>query len=121
MAIPIASLNGSVTGEDATSSIKKTSPGSLLDPDDWRRAKAALADALDPQGRGVLVAWENPRSGLKGSFTALGKPYSSEKGICRVFFGEINRKGETESTQGTACSGTNGEWTIAEADPWRKS
>lgn len=120
MSIPIASLNGSVPNEDVTGSISKASAEQLLEAEDWRLAKAALASALDPQGNGKLAPWENPRSGTKGSFTPLGKAYPSQAKICRVFLGQIDRDGETRTTQGTACSQNGGDWTIAEADPWKK-
>jgi surface antigen len=77
------------------------------------RAKAALSTALDPQGSGSLVGWDNPDSGNKGSFTPVGKPFPVEAGVCRVFLAEVNRKG--------ACSDERGEWTIAEAKPWKKT
>ena len=31
-----------------------------MDAEDWRRAKSALDTALDPQGNGASVAWDNP-------------------------------------------------------------
>ena len=87
--------------------------GGLPALQDLRRAKAALSTALDPQGSGSLVGWDNPDSGNKGSFTPVGKPFPVEAGVCRVFLAEVNRKG--------ACSDERGEWTIAEAKPWKKT
>jgi surface antigen len=55
--------------EDATGALPKSSLAGILDAEDWRRAKAALSTALDPQGNGSLVGWDNPDSGNKGSFT----------------------------------------------------
>ena len=85
-----------------------------------RRAKAALSTALDPQGNGSLVGWENPDSGNKGTFTPVGKAYPLNAEICRVFLAELDRKGNEQSLQGTACADKQGEWTIAEAKPWKK-
>jgi surface antigen len=119
MAVPIASLNGTVS-EDVTGSIGKPAAEQFLEAADWRLAKRALATALDPDGSGESALWDNPASGSKGSFLPLGKAYSAKARLCRVFLGQLDRGGETQSAQGTACSEKAGEWTIAEADPWKK-
>ena len=113
MAFPISPLMWPGSKEDAAGAVPKSSLAGLLDAEDWRRAKAALSTALDPQGSGSLVGWDNPDSGNKGSFTPVGKPFPVEAGVCRVFLAEVNRKG--------ACSDERGEWTIAEAKPWKKT
>jgi surface antigen len=121
MAFPISPLLSPGSNEDATGVVTKASLAGLLDAEDWRRAKAALSTALDPQGNGSLVGWDNPDSGNKGSFTPVGKPFPLETGICRVFLAEVERKGDEHAIQGTACSDKRGEWTIAEAKPWKKT
>ena len=121
MAFPISPLMSPGSKEDVAVVVPKASLAGLLDAEDWRRAKAALSTALDPQGNGSLVVWDNPDSGNKGSFTPVGKPYPLEAGICRVFLAELDRKGDEQAMQGTACSDKQGEWTIAEAKPWKKT
>ncbi|HEV7911146.1 MAG TPA: RT0821/Lpp0805 family surface protein [Methylocella sp.] len=121
MAFPISPLMSPSTKEDATGAIPKSSLAGLLDAEDWRRAKAALSTALDPQGNGSLVGWDNPDSGNKGSFTPVGKPFPLEARICRVFLAKLDCKGDEHAMQGTACSDKRGEWTIAEAKPWKKT
>jgi surface antigen len=121
MSFPISPLMTPGSKDDVTGAITKASIANLLEPEDWRRAKAALSTALDPQGNGSLVGWDNPESGNKGSFTPVGKAYPLDTGICRVFLAELDRKGAEQSLQGTACADTKGEWTIAEAKPWKKA
>jgi surface antigen len=121
MAFPISPLMSPGSKEDAAGSVPKLSFAGPLDAEDWRRAKAALSTALDPQGNGLLVGWDNPDSGNKGSFTAVGKPFPLATGICRVFLAEVDCKGEEHAMQGTACSDQRGEWTIAVAKPWKKT
>ncbi|MGH6819531.1 MAG: RT0821/Lpp0805 family surface protein [Methylocella sp.] len=121
MALPISPLMSPGSKEDAAGAVPKSSLAGLLDAEDWRRAKAALSTALDPQGNGSLVGWDNPDSGNKGSFTPVGKPFPLEAGICRVFLAEVDCKGDEHVMQGTACSDKRGEWTIAEAKPWKKT
>ncbi len=118
MSFPISPLLSAK--EDTTGSLPKPPIANLLEPEDWRRAKAALSTALDPQGNGTLVGWDNPDSGNKGSFVPVGKAYPLDMGICRVFLAELDRKGAEQSLQGTACADKKGEWTIAEAKPWKK-
>ena len=119
MSFPISPL---ITAKDDTpGTAPKPSLVDLPDPEDWRRAKAALSTALDPQGNGALVGWDNPDSGNKGSFTPVGKAYPLNAGICRVFLAELDRKGDEQSIQGTACADKQGDWTIAEAKPWKKT
>jgi surface antigen len=109
-------------GEDVTGSIAKSNPLSrALDSEDWRRAKAALSTALDPQGNGETVNWDNPQSGAKGSFVAVAQAYPSEDGICRAFISNISAKEASESLQGTACRDKLGDWTLSDVRPWKRS
>jgi surface antigen len=121
MAFPISPLMSPGSKEDVTGAVPRSSLAGLLDAEDWRRAKAALSTALDPQGNGSLVGWDNPDSGNKGSFTPVGEPFPTEAGICRVFLAEVDRKADEHAVRGTACSDKGGEWTIAEAKPWKKT
>ena len=121
MALPISPLMPPGSKVDAAGAVPNSSLAGLLEPEDWRRAKAALSTALDPQGSGSLVGWDNPDSGNKGSFTPVGKPFPLEARICRVFLAEVDCKGDEHAMQGTACSDKRGEWTIAEAKPWKKT
>jgi len=121
MAFPISPLMSPGSKEDVTGAVPRSSLAGLLDAEDWRRAKAALSTALDPQGNGSLVGWDNPDSGNKGSFTPVGEPFPTEAGICRVFLAEVDRKADEHAVRGTACSDKGSEWTIAEAKPWKKT
>jgi surface antigen len=115
VSVPIASLSNvnSATDDDATGSIPDSALKRRLDPEDWRRASAALSTALDPQGNGSPVSWDNPGSGARGSFVATGKAYPSDAKICRRFRTEVESKAP-KVMQGVACAGKDGEWAIAE-------
>jgi len=108
--------------EDATGSIKErpTTLSPALDAEDWRRASAAMATALDPQGAGGAVNWDNPQSGAKGSFTPVGPAYPKDAKICRAFLAEVGAKDQHESLQGAACREKTAEWTLTEVKPWKK-
>ena len=121
MTLPISPLMAPGFKEDAAGAVPNSSLAGLLEPEDWRRAKAALSTALDPQGSGSLVGWDNPDSGNKGSFIPVGNPYPLDAGICRVFLAEVDCKGNEHAIRGTACSDERGEWAVAEAKPWKKT
>lgn len=87
-----------------------------LNEEDWRRAKAALGLALDPQGPGTLVSWDNPATGMKGSFTAAAPPFVQNDQICRAFMAQLSGA-SSASLQGTACRPSGGEWAIKETKP----
>lgn len=108
--------------EDVTGSIRK--PGAdlprRLDPEDRRRAFAALATALDPQGGGAVVTWDNPQTGARGGFTPVGHAYPIDGKVCRAFLAEVSGNEPTERLQGTACRERTNDWSLSEIGPWRK-
>lgn len=121
MSFPISPLLMSGSKDDAVGEAAKAPLGVLLDAEDWRRARAALSAALDPQGDGSLVGWDNPASGNKGSFVPVGKAYPLDARVCRVFLAKVDHKGGEQAMQGTACANKPGEWAIAEAKPWKQT
>jgi surface antigen len=108
--------------DDATASINRQ-PRALadtLDPEDQRRAIAAMGVALDPQGNGASVNWDNPNSGARGTFTPVGGPYPAEEGVCRAFLADIGGTAPERHLQGVGCRDKRGEWKIGDLKPWKK-
>ncbi len=83
-----------------------------LDEEDQRRAKSALALALDPQGPGTLVAWDNPDSKRKGSFSPDGAPFVENNDVCRAFIADISSHESLKNYFGKACRPSGEEWQI---------
>jgi surface antigen len=115
----IASLQ---TDPEATASISR--PASPLDPsldeEDWRRAQAALSLAVDPQGSGQPVNWDNPATRRKGSFAPAGNLVLVENTICRPFMATISQAGGAAREirhQGQACRVGPGEWAMRQIQP----
>ena len=77
--------------------------------------------ALDPQGNGAPVAWDNPLSGAKGMFTPVGEARPSDDKICRAFLAEIGGAVPSQSLQGVACRDKTGDWAFTEVKPWKKA
>lgn len=92
-----------------------------LSAEDWRRARGALAVAVDPQGNGSSVSWDNPESGLRGTFVPVGSPFVQSDIVCRAFVATLKGAGdEPLSLQGTACRAEPDEWDVSGVKPWRK-
>lgn len=123
LSFPIASLVGGGSEPETTQSVqaKPASPLSAnLGVEDWRRARAAMAVALDPQGNGAAVNWDNPETALRGTFAPVGQPFVRSDEICRAFVSSITGQGEPIWLQGTACRRSAGEWTVSDVTPWKK-
>jgi surface antigen len=120
--------DGEITGSVTQRPLKAETlaPGQVslfspkLDEEDWRRAKAALATALDPQGNGGQVRWDNADSGAKGSFAPIGNAFLAKNDICRAFIAAVSVKEPELWFQGSACRITQTEWQIIDAKPWKK-
>lgn len=98
--------------DDVTGSLGTVPFSRLLDEEDRRREKAAVATALDPQGDGSTIRWENPKSAHKGAITARGHAYPDDAMICRGFTSTLDSEGGKRLVDGTACTLHGGDWTI---------
>ena len=108
---------------ETTGSIGKPNATALspdLAQEDWRRAKGALATALDPQGSGAGVKWENPDSGASGTFTPVAQPFVRSDEVCRSFLATLSFPNRTSTLQGTACRPAPNEWHVIDVRPWTK-
>jgi surface antigen len=125
MGSPSALWRGSTErapGEDVTGSIAKP-PEKLsqaLDAEDWRRASAAMNTALDPQGSGAGVNWDNPQTGARGSITPVGSAFPLDGKICRTFRADLAAKEAHESLEGAACREKTAEWSLTRVRPRKK-
>ena len=90
-----------------------------LGPEDMRRADGAMGVALDPQGNGAAVSWDNPQSGIKGSFIPVGGPFLRSDEICRAFIASVQTQARPVKLQGTACRPSGGEWAVKDVAPWK--
>ena len=114
LSFPIA---GFVSDPTATGSVDRFTVlmSHDLDQEDWRRARAALAVALDPQGNGALVTWANPASGARGSFAASAPPFPKRDQVCRAFTAHVTQvKTIDRDVEGSACREGGGDWIVAE-------
>lgn len=96
----------------------------LLDDEDWRRAQAALSLAVDPQGSGQPVNWDNPSTKRKGTFAPAGNLVLVENTVCRAFTASITQSGLALAREirhtGQACRTGPGDWAMRSAQPVSK-
>lgn len=92
-----------------------------LDAEDWRRAQAAFSLAVDPQGSGQVVNWENPATKRKGSFIPAGNLVLAENTVCRPFRATLVEQANGKPVEthhlGRACRTGPGEWAMREVAP----
>ena len=117
LTMPIGAMG---SDDDVTGSIGKPAPvlSPKLNGEDWRRAQSALGLAVDPQGNGAPVSWDNPESGMKGNFVAAGPLYLLENRVCRSFVATLNTATPNVQLQGSSCRLGPNEWMINEIKPW---
>jgi len=120
MSFPMTSLVDKETTQSIAPRI--VSPLSAdLGEEDWRRARGALTVALDPQGPGSQVSWDNPDTTMRGTFTPVGQPFVKSDEVCRAFLATIVGQASTSSLQGTACRPSGGEWVVKDVKPFRRA
>lgn len=104
---------------ESTGSIDRppTRFGRGLDEEDWRRAHAALSVALDPQGNGQPVKWDNPATAAHGAISPAGLPYVAHDEVCRDFTASVVTKGGSRSLRGTGCKPSGAGWLLKRVRP----
>jgi len=123
---PMGSLLGDSDNSDAqvTAALPSADQPSPLSPEltaeDWRRAKAAMAIALDPVGNGASAPWANPEWTRRGEFGPASQPVGKNDEICRDFSAELVLQTGTQKLQGTACRPSGGEWSVVAVEPHKK-
>ncbi len=80
-----------------------------------------MAVALDPQGSGSKVSWDNPDTTMKGHFTPVGQPFVNSDEICRAFVATIVGQASTSTMQGTACRPSGEDWVVKDVKPATKA
>ncbi|HRJ70374.1 MAG TPA: RT0821/Lpp0805 family surface protein [Beijerinckiaceae bacterium] len=112
---------GSLVNEDEVTGSLPAQPAPMLSPkldgEDQRRAMAALALAVDPQGNGAPVQWDNPVSRRKGGFVASGALFVKDDRVCRPFSATLVLDGTDSAVHGIACRLGPNDWMLREVKP----
>jgi hypothetical protein len=116
---PIGGADPDSTGSITSAAAPRPEPAlpPTLDEEDRRRALGALAIALDPQGNGATVRWDNPVSKARGSVTPAGFAYPENDLVCRAFSAQFVTASGSQAQQGAACRDKNAQWVLADLRP----
>jgi len=89
--------------------------------DDLTHARAAIAEVLSMGRKDFSTAWENPKSGARGTVTPIAKPYNQDGSTCHDFLASyLNGRAETWM-RGEACQQAQGKWEVKILRPWKRS
>jgi len=107
---------------ELTSSVAKPARAQAGEPaeSDLVIAKAAVNDLLSRGGRDTSVPWENPRTGARGTVTAIAAAYDQGGFTCRDFLASYVREGDESWLQGEACRIHQGKWEVKNLRPLTK-
>lgn len=111
--------------KDATGSITPppgTKADAVLPPEpDLAYARAAAAEVLRRGEKDASLAWENPRSGARGTVTPIAAAYTQDGRTCRNFLASYVNGSAQSWLQGEACRQQRGMWEVRSLKPWKNS
>jgi len=97
---------GALLGAFAGSSV-----GSSLDKADQAALERSTVAALNSNRIGKPITWRNPRTGNRGTVTAINQTVTSA-GYCREYQQVLTIGGREENAFGVACRQPDGSWQI---------
>jgi hypothetical protein len=84
-------------------------------------ARAAIAEVLSMGRKDFSTAWENPKTGARGTVTPIAGAYSQDSLTCHDFLASYIY-GSTETwMRGEACRQQQGRWEVKILRPWKRS
>jgi hypothetical protein len=107
---------------ETTGSIPPGRLSSGLPPEiDLIYARAAIAEVLSMGRKDFSTAWENPKTGARGTVTPIAAAYDQEGAKCHDFLASyLNGRAETWM-RGEACQQPQGKWEVKVLRPWKRS
>ncbi len=108
------------TGSIATAPAGATVETTATADNDLVFAKAAASELLARPEKGASRSWANPRSGARGTVTAVAEAYTSDGFQCRDFLTSYLRDGTEAWLQGDACRIHQGRWTVRSLGPLKR-
>jgi surface antigen len=83
--------------------------------------RAAVNEVLSRGQKDASVPWENPKTGARGTVTALAAAYTIDKAQCHDFLASYVRDGKESWLRGEACREEPGRWEVRALKPWIRS
>ena len=107
---------------DVTGSIPTGKLSTGLPPeDDLVHARAAITEVLSMGRKDFSTAWENPKTGARGTVTPVSSAYEQDGARCHDFLAShISGRAETWM-RGEACQHAQGKWEVKVLRPWKRT
>jgi surface antigen len=111
-----AMASADITGSIPTARL----PTGLPPEEDLVHARSAITEVLSMGRRDFSTAWENPKSGARGTVTPISAAYQNDGNRCHDFLASyINGRNETWM-RGEACQQAGGKWEVKVLKPWKR-
>jgi surface antigen len=107
---------GSITPPPGTKQVSELPPDA-----DLAFARVAVSEVLSRGAKDASVPWENPRSGARGTVTAIASAYTQDGQTCRDFLASYVSGSSQAWLQGEACKHHKGAWEVRTLKPWKRS
>ena len=118
----LESLGKSTADPEPARSPRPAIAAASLPPEhDLAVARAAATELLSRGGKDTSVPWENPRTGARGTITAIASTYSHDGLTCHDFLASYVRDGTESWLQGEACRPDKGRWEVRSLKPWQRT
>lgn len=111
-----ADQTGSITPPPGTKEVAELPPDA-----DLAYARAAASELLRRGEKDASIAWENPRTGARGTVTPVASAYTSDGRTCHDFLASYVTSSAQSWMQGEACKQQKGVWEIRALKPWKRS
>jgi hypothetical protein len=110
---------------NTTASIKPSpgvKPTRKLPPDgDLAYARAAASEVLRRGKKDASLAWENPKSGARGTVTPIASAHTDGGHTCQNFLASYVNGSDEAWLEGEACKQREGAWEVRSLKPWTRS
>ena len=83
--------------------------------------RAAVSEVLTRGAKDASQAWENPRSGARGTVTPIASAYTLDGHTCRDFLASYVSGSSQAWLQGEACKHDKDVWEVRSLKPWKRS
>jgi len=106
---------------ETTGSVSETKKAEVPPEADLAFTREAVAEMLTRGGKDTSIPWENPRTGARGTVTAIASAYNQDGMTCRDFLASYVHSGSESWLQGEACRARAGKWEVRSLKPWRRT
>ena len=116
------SKDDAMASAETTGSIPTGRLSSGLPPEeDLIHTRSAITEVLGTGRKDFSTAWENPKTGARGTVTPIASAYDHDGVRCHDFLASyINGRAETWM-RGEACQQSPGKWEVRVLKPWKRA